>query len=72
MIQSLSNFSSFEMYLFAIPAIMLGSILFLGGIVFLLEPRNESDAETLAEIRKALERRGDELGNDTRPGDKVW
>lgn len=69
MIQSLSNFSSFEMYLFAIPAIMLGSILFLGGIVLLLEPRNESDAETLAEIRKALERRGDELANDTRPGD---
>jgi hypothetical protein len=51
---------------------MLGSILFLGGIVLLLEPRSESDAETLAEIRKALERRGDELGNDTRPGDKVW
>jgi len=49
MIQSLSNFSSFEMYLFAIPAIMLGSILFLGGIVLLLEPRNKSDAETLAE-----------------------
>ena len=68
MIQSLSNFSSFEMYLFAIPAIMLGSILFLGGIVLLLEPRNKSDAETLAEIRKALERRGDELANDTRPG----
>jgi hypothetical protein len=45
MIQSLSNFSSFEMYLFAIPAIMLGSILFLGGIVLLLEPRNKSDAE---------------------------
>jgi hypothetical protein len=66
MIQSLSNFSSFEMYLFAIPAIMLGSILFLGGIVLLLD---KSDAETLAEIRKALERRGDELANDTRPGD---
>jgi hypothetical protein len=69
MIQSLSNFSSFEMYLFAIPAIMLGSILFLGGIVLLLEPRNKSDAETLAEIRKALEHRGDELAKDTRPGD---
>ena len=54
------------MYLFAIPAIMLGSILFLGGIVLLLD---KSDAETLAEIRKALERRGDELANDTRPGD---
>jgi len=69
MIQSLSNFSSFEMYLFAIPAIMLGSILFLGGIVLLLD---KSDAETLAEIRKALERRGDELANDTLPRDKVW
>jgi hypothetical protein len=73
MIQSLSNFSSFEMYLFAIPAIMLGSILFLGGIVLLLEPRNKSDAETLAEIRKALERRGDELANDTPPrGRRAW
>jgi len=51
---------------------MLGSILFLGGIVLLLEPRNKSDAETLAEIRKALERPGDELANDTRPGDNVW
>ena len=69
MIQSLSNFSSFEMYLFAIPAIMLGSILFLGGIVLLLEPRYKSDAETLAEIRKALEHRGDELAKDTRPWD---
>jgi hypothetical protein len=72
MIQSLSNFSSFGMYLFAIPAIMLGSILFLGGIILLLEPRNKNDAETLAEIRKALERPGDNLANDTRPGDKVW
>ena len=68
MIQSLSNFSSFGMYLFAIP----GFILFLGGIILLLEPRNKNDAETLAEIRKALERPGDELSNDTRPGDKVW
>ena len=60
MIQSLSNFSSFGMYLFAIPAIMLGSILCLGGIILLLEPRNKNDAETLAEIRKALQRPGDE------------
>ena len=58
MIQSLSNFSSFEMYLFAIPAIMLGSILFLGGIVLLLEPRNESDAETLAEIKEGVRASG--------------
>ena len=47
---------------------MLGSILFLGGIVLLLEPRNESDAETLAEIRKALERPGDEFARN-RPED---
>jgi hypothetical protein len=69
--QSLSNLSSFEMYLIAIPAIMLGSILFLGGIILLLEPRNMSDAETLAEIRKALERPGDELANDKRPGTRA-
>jgi hypothetical protein len=42
MIQSLSNFSSFEMYLFAIPAIMLGSILFLGGIVLLSNPETRA------------------------------
>ena len=42
MIQSLSNFSSFEIYVFAIPAIMLGSILFLGGIVHLLDPETRA------------------------------
>jgi hypothetical protein len=52
----LSNLSPFETYLIAIPAIMLGSILFLGGIILLLEPKNESDAETLEEIRKALKK----------------
>jgi hypothetical protein len=66
--QLLSNLSSFEMYLIAIPAIMLGGILFLGGIILLLEPRNKNDAETLAAIRKALERAGDEFTNDKRPG----
>ena len=44
MTQLLSNVSSFEMYLFAIPAIMLGSIFFLGGLILLLEPRNKNDA----------------------------
>ena len=48
------------------PAIMLGSILLLGGIILLLEPRKKTDAETLAEIRKALER-GDEFTNGNRP-----
>jgi hypothetical protein len=28
------------------PAIMLGSILFIGGIILLLEPRKKNDAET--------------------------
>ena len=50
----LSNLSPFETFLIAVPAIMLGSILFLGGIILLLEPRNKDDAETLAAIRKDL------------------
>jgi hypothetical protein len=36
--QWLANLSPFEMYLIAVPAIMLGSILFFGGIILLLEP----------------------------------
>ena len=71
MTQLLSNVSSFEMYLFAIPAIMLGSILFLGGLILLLEPRNKNDAETLAAIRKALERPGDDFTNGRPPGGGV-
>lgn len=71
MTQLLSNVSSFEMYLFAIPAIMLGSILFLGGLILLLEPRNKNDAETLAAIRKALERPGDDFTNGKPPGGGV-
>jgi hypothetical protein len=59
----LSNLSPFEAYLIAVPAIMLGSILFLGGIILLLEPRKRNDAETLASIRKALEKAGAELGD---------
>ena len=38
--QWLSNLSPFETYLIAVPAIMLGSILFLGGII-LLGPKQE-------------------------------
>ena len=61
--QWLSNFSPFEVYLIAVPTIMLGSILFLGGIILLLESRKKNDAETQA-IRKALEKAGTEFNND--------
>jgi hypothetical protein len=64
--QLLSNLSPFETYLIAVPAIMLGSILFLGGIILLLEPRKRNDAETLVAIRKALEKAGAELGDGER------
>ena len=59
--QWLSTFSPFETYLIAAPAIMLGAILFLGGIILLLEPRDKNDAEKLAAIRKALEKAGAEF-----------
>jgi hypothetical protein len=42
--QWLANLSPFEVYLIAVPSIMLGSILFLGGIIRLLEHRNGDDA----------------------------
>jgi hypothetical protein len=64
--QWLSNLSPFETYLIAVPAIMLGWILFLGGIILLLEPRKRNDAETLVAIRKALEKAGAELGDGER------
>ena len=60
--------SPFETYLIAMPAIMLASILFLGGIILLLEPRKKNDAETLAEIRKALEVAGAERNDGQRQG----
>ena len=41
--QWLANLSPFEVYLIAVPSIMLGSILFLGGIIRLLEHRNGDD-----------------------------
>ena len=64
--QWLSNLSPFETYLIAMPAIMLGSILFLGGIILLLEPGKKNDAETLVEIRKVLEQAGAELNDRDR------
>jgi hypothetical protein len=64
--QWLSNLSPFEIYLIAAPAIMLGSILFLGGIILLLEPRNQNDAEKLAAIRRALKKAGAELNDGKR------
>jgi hypothetical protein len=66
--QWLSNLSPFETYLVAVPAIMLGSILFLGGIILLLESRKKNDAETLVAIRKALEQAGAELNDGERQG----
>ena len=56
--QWLSNLSPFETYLLVVPAIMLGSILFLGGIILLLERRTKNDAETLEAIRRDLEKAG--------------
>ena len=64
--QWLSNLSPFEIYLIAAPAIMLGAILFLGGIIALLEPRNKNDAEKLAAIRRALDKAGAELNDGRR------
>jgi hypothetical protein len=40
--QWLLNLPLLESYLIAIPAIMAGSILLLGGIVLLIEPRHEN------------------------------
>ena len=54
--QWLSNLSPIETYLIAVPAVMLGSVLLVGGIVLLFEPRTMSDAEKLEAIRKLLER----------------
>jgi hypothetical protein len=64
----LSNLSPLESYLIAGTALMLGAILFFGGIILLLEPRKMSDAEKLAAIRKVLER-ADEIGSHTHGGD---
>ena len=64
--QWVSNLSPFEVYLIAAPAIRLGAILFLGGIILLLEPRNKNDAEKLAAIRRALEKAGAELNDGKR------
>jgi hypothetical protein len=64
----LSNLSPFETYLVALPAVMFGSILFLAGIILLLEPRNKNDAETLEAIRKALEKAGAKFNDGERQG----
>jgi hypothetical protein len=40
----LLNLPPFEGYLIAIPAIMVGSILLVGAIVLLFEPRHDDDA----------------------------
>ena len=64
--QWLSNLSPFEIYLIAAPAIMLGAILFLVGIILLLEPRNKNDAEKLTAIRRALEKARAELNDGKR------
>ena len=64
--QWVSNLSPFEVYLIAAPAIMLGAILFLAGIILLLEPRNKNDAEKLAAIRRALEKAGAKLNDAKR------
>jgi hypothetical protein len=62
--QWLSNLSPLETYLIAVPAIMLGSILFLGGIILLLERRNKNDAETLEATRKDLKKAGAEFNGE--------
>jgi hypothetical protein len=64
----LSNLSPFETYLVALAAVMFGSILFLAGIILLLEPRNKNDAETLEAIRKALEKAGAKFNDGERQG----
>jgi hypothetical protein len=57
-------------YLIAIPAIMLGAILFLAGIIGLLEPPYNNDAETLAAIRRDLEKAATKfITTGERPGE---
>jgi hypothetical protein len=58
--QWLSNLLPWEIYLIAAPSVMLGAILFFGGIILLLEHEKKNDAETLEAIRKALEKAGAE------------
>ena len=41
----LLNLPPFEGYLIAIPAIMVGSILLVGAIVLLFEPRHNGDSD---------------------------
>jgi hypothetical protein len=52
MTQWLLNLPPLESYLVAVPAVMLGAILFLGGVILLLDTRhrNGATALSLAEI----------------------
>jgi hypothetical protein len=68
----LSDLSPFETYLVALPAVMFGSILFLAGIILLLQPQNKNDAETLEEIRKALEIAGAEFNGAPTEEGRHW
>ena len=65
--QWLSDLSPLATYLIAAPAIMLGAILLLGGIILLLETRKMSDSEKLAAIKKVLER-ADQIDHTRRDG----
>ena len=65
--QWLSNLSPLAIYLIAAPAIMLGAILLLGGIILLLEPKKMSDSEKLAAIKKVLDR-ADQIDHTRRDG----
>ena len=63
----LSDLSPLATYLIAAPAIMLGAILLLAGIILLFEPRKMSDSEKLAAIKKVLER-ADQIDHTRRDG----
>jgi len=54
--QWLSRLSPLENYLIAVPTLVLGAILLVGGIILLFEPRKLTDSEKVAAIRKVLER----------------
>ena len=66
--QWLSNLPPYEIYLIAVPAVMLGAVLLVGGIILLLERRGMTDSEKLAAIKKVLEG-VDERTRDGTPND---
>jgi hypothetical protein len=51
MTQWLLNLPPLESYLFAVPAVMLGAILFLGGVIRLLETRHHRNGGNGAQLR---------------------